>query len=89
MQALEMDLDFESAKGEFEEILNTFNREIEKIYQKLEESQKETLSGLGISGSAVRPNVREKADFQNEFNQMRTPYDLRIDELKGKMLPLI
>ncbi|MFC2003694.1 hypothetical protein ACFLV4_07140 [Chloroflexota bacterium] len=58
-------------------------------HHKLEESQKETLSGLGISGSAVRPNVREKADFQNEFNQMRTPYDLRIDKLKDKMLHLI
>ena len=42
MQALEMDFDFERAKCEFEEIWNAFNREREKTYQKLEESQKET-----------------------------------------------
>ena len=89
IQALDIDFDFEKVEGEFEEISSAFNREREKTYQKLEESQKATLSGLGISGSAVRPNVKEKADFQNELNQMRAPYDIRIDKLKDKMLHII
>ncbi|MFC1893978.1 hypothetical protein ACFLYR_08195 [Chloroflexota bacterium] len=89
IQALDIDFDFGGAKGEFEEISSAFDREREKTYQKLEESQMEELYGLGISGSAVSPNVKEKADCQNELNQMRAPYDMRIDRLKDKMLHLI
>ncbi len=89
IQALDIDFDFEGVMGEFKEISSAFSREGDKTYQKLEESQKETLSGLGISGSAVRPNVKEKADCQNELNQMRTPYDMRIAKLKAKMLHII
>ena len=89
IQTLDIQFDFEGVKGEFEEISSAFDREREKTYQKLEESQREILNGLGISGSAVRPNVKEKADFQNELNQMRAPYDMRIDKLKDKMLHLI
>ena len=89
IQGLDIDLDFEGVKGEFEETSSAFNRERDKTYRRLEESQKKTLHGLGIWGSAVRPNVKEKADFQNELNQMRAPYDMRIDMLKDKMLHLI
>ena len=89
IQALDKDFDFDGVKSEFEDISSVFNRERDKTYQKLEESQREILYGLGISGSAVRPNVKEKADFQNELNQMRAPYDMRIDMLKDKMLHLI
>ena len=86
---LDIDFNFEMVKGEFEEISSAFDREREKTYQKLEESQREILNGLGISGSSVRPNVKEKTDVQNELNQMRAPYDMRIDKLKDKMLHLI
>ncbi|MFC1970626.1 hypothetical protein ACFLV0_01635 [Chloroflexota bacterium] len=89
IQALDIDFDFEGVRGEFEEISSAFDREREKTYQKLEESQRAILYGLGISGSSVRPNVKEKTDVQNELNQMRAPYDMRIDKLKGKMLHLI
>ncbi|MFC2069247.1 hypothetical protein ACFLTP_09630 [Chloroflexota bacterium] len=85
IQALDIDFDFEGARGEFEEISSAFNREREKTNQKLEESQREILYGLGISGSAVRPNAKEKVDCQNELNQMRVPYDMRIDKLKDKL----
>jgi hypothetical protein len=86
IQALNKDFDFGGVKGEFEEIWSAFNRERESTYNELEESQRETLSGLGISGSAVRLNVREDANFQNELSQMRAPYDLRVDKLKAKRI---
>jgi hypothetical protein len=89
IQALDIDFDFEKVEGEFEEISSAFNREREKTYQKLEESQREVLYGLGISGSAVKPNVKEKADFQNDLNQVRELYDMRINKLKDKILHLI
>ena len=89
IQALDIAFDFDRVKGEFEEISSAFNQERKKTYQKLEDSQREILNGLGISGSAVRPNVKENASFQNELNQMRAPYDMRIDKLKDKMLHLI
>ena len=89
IQALDIDVDLDGVKGAFEEISTAYNRERAKTYNKLEEAQRQVLYGLGISGSAVRPNVKEKSDFQNELNQMRAPYDMKIDKLKDKMLHLI
>ncbi len=79
-------IDLGEIRQEFEEISSAFNRAQEKTCQTLEASQKKILLGLGISGSAVRPNVKENEDWQNELHKMRLPYDLRIDKLKERLL---
>ena len=89
IQALDIDFDFEGVKGEFEEISSAYDRERAKTYNKLEEAQRQVLYGLGISGSAVRPNVKENVDFQNKLNQIHAPYDMRLYKLRDKMLHLI
>jgi hypothetical protein len=45
----------------------------------------EILLGFGISGSAVRPNLEDKVDFESELNEIRLPYDLRLAELRNKL----
>lgn len=75
-------------KIEFEEIQDSFNREYNKIYQQFEESQKEMLNSLGISGSAVVPDVEASEDFQNAINQLRSSYNAKIEKLIGKILEL-
>ena len=89
IQALDIDIDLDGVKGEFEEISSAYDRERAKTYNKLEEAQRQALYGLGISGSAVRPNVKENVDFQNKLNQIRAPYDMRLYKLRDKMLHLI
>jgi len=86
VRSLTLDLDIEGITREFEDISSAFNQAKEKTYSTFEESQKEILRKLGISGSAVRPNVTETEDRQNDLKQMRAPYDLRIDQLKEKLL---
>ena len=85
MRASGIDVDYEVVKEEFAETCSAFNRAQEKTFETLEKAQKEMLHRFGISGSAVRPNVTENKDVQNELQQMRQPYESRITELKERL----
>ena len=77
---------FEEAKKEFEEIFSEFEQKTQQRYTIFETMEKERLRGLGITGSAVRPNVREQADWQQEWSRIRQAYDLRLDKLRKTLM---
>ena len=85
-ESLGIQFNSEEMKIKFEEIQDSFKREYNEIYRQFEESRKDTLNSLGISGSAVVPDVEASEDFQNAIKQLRPSYNAKIEKLIGKIL---
>jgi len=84
--ALGINLDFKRIEDELEGVSKEFNLSKDKIYKGIEESQTEMLRGLGISGSAVKPNMKENEDWNNGLQELRVKYDLTIEKLKERLM---
>ena len=50
--------------------------------------EKERLRRLGISGSAIRHNLKGKRDWQQEQSRIRQAYDIRLDKLGEGLMQL-
>lgn len=55
------DVRFEELKKEYEQILAEFEQQTQQAYTVFETIEKERLRTIGVSGSAIRPNVKESA----------------------------
>ena len=86
VRASGVDMDLERVKEEFAGISRAFRQAQDETFEGLEEGQRKMLRGLGISGPAVRPNVRAGKDVQHELVQIRQPYETRLNELKERLL---
>ena len=76
----------EQMKQEWETIFHEFGEAIEKRYAPFETMEKKRLRRLGISGSAVRPNVKESEDWRQELEKIRHSYDSPTDELRKRTM---
>jgi len=76
----------EEAKKELEEIISDCEQKTQQIYSALEEVERQRLEKLGISGSAIRPNVRANEDWQQERDKIQRGYDLRLSKLTDKLM---
>jgi len=83
--ALGPGVDVEEIRRELEKVSGEFHRQREQEYRVLEQSEKERLRRLWISGPAIRPNLEEKDDWQQELKEMKLAYDLRINRLKQEL----
>jgi hypothetical protein len=81
--------EFEDLKKEFEDVLNKFRHEIEQRQRKFENLEKDRLKQMGISGSAVSPNLEANTDWLNEKRNIQKTYDPRVDKLKKNLLQLM
>jgi hypothetical protein len=51
--------------------------------------EREKLKKLGISGSAIRPNVNENQDWQQVQSKIRQSYDVKVNKLRKDLMQLI
>lgn len=78
----------EEAKGEFEATSGEFEREINRKREAFETMEKERLRRLGISGSAIRPNVKDREDWQQERSRIGHEYGSRLDKLRKILMQI-
>ncbi len=79
---------FEEVRREFEEISGEFEQETRRRREVFETMEKVRLRRLGISGSAIKPDVREKEDWQQEWGRIQHEYDSRLDKLRKSLMQI-
>jgi len=79
---------FEEVRNAFERIFSEFEKEAQQQRKAFETLEKERLQRLGISGSAIRPNVNEKQDWQQARRRIRQSYDVKVDKLRKDLVQL-
>ncbi len=77
---------FEEMRKEFESISGEFEQETLRAHTALEKIERQRLQKLGISGSAIRPKVRETEDWKQEQGSIKREYDLRLDKLRNNLM---
>ncbi len=77
---------FEEMRKEFESISGDFEQETVRAYGAQERIESQRLRKLGISGSAIIPNLREREDWQQEESRIKREYDLRLDNLRNSLM---
>ncbi len=82
IQALQPDRDLAEAKKEIGAASVEFRKQVGESSGRYEAVEKERLRRLGISGSAVRPNLEESGAWQEELKRIRSGYDSRISKVK-------
>ncbi len=74
--------DFETTERELETIAAQFAQDARQEYEMCEKTESERLEKLGISGSAVKPNVKGMEDWQHRVGKIRQDYAVKVDQLK-------
>ena len=79
--------DLDETKKKIEVVFDEFGQQLEQKVPHYEALEKGRLQQLGISGSAVRPNLEESQAWQEELRQIQSEFDLKLTELKENLLP--
>ncbi len=87
IKAVEPAADLDEMKRQIEAIFDEFGQHLEPKIERYEAREKERLQQVGISGSAVKPNLEESQTWQEEFKRIKSEYDSRISKLKENLLP--
>ena len=74
--------DLAGMKQEIETISGDFLRQEEQQRVVYEDLERQNLNDLGISGSAVRPNVAGSEDWQQELIRIEAGYSERLEVIK-------
>ena len=74
--------DFGATEHELETIAAQFAQDARQEYEMAEKTESERLEKLGISGSAVKPNVKGMEDWQHRIGKIRQDYAVKVDQLK-------
>jgi hypothetical protein len=77
---------FEDAVKDFEQILSEFEQEQEDNSREFEVLARERLRDLGISGSALRPNLNADQHWQQKLGKIRQAYEPRLDDFKQRLI---
>jgi hypothetical protein len=75
----------EKAARDFQTIRREFAREKHEKSNELGVTAVRGLQKLGISGSAVRPNLNENPDWQKELTRIRQKYESRLTALRSTL----
>jgi hypothetical protein len=87
IKAVEPTADFDEVKRQTEAIFDEFGQRLERQIPRYEALEKERFQQLGISGSAVKPNLEESRTWQEELKRIQSEYNSRISKLKENLLP--
>ena len=80
------DVRFEELKKEYEQILAEFEQQTQQGSIVFETRERERLREIGVSGSAIRHNVKESAGWQQELSRIRQAHDVRLDKLRERLM---
>ena len=87
ISAVEPIADLGETKKKIEVVFDEFGQQLERKAPRYEVLEKERLQQLGISGSAVKPNLEESHAWQEELRQIQSEFDLKLTELKENLPP--
>jgi len=87
IKAVEPSGDLGEIRRQIEAIFDEFNQQLEQENPRYEALDKERFQELGISGSAVKPNLEESQTWQAELKRIQSEYGSRIRKLKENLLP--
>ena len=76
----------EEAAKSFEQILCEYETAKEKRLGEFAALAGQKMRELGISGSAVRPNLNENEEWQRAVSEMRQAYEPKLDKLRNELL---
>ncbi len=85
MQTIEKSEHLDEIKSEIESIFCEFDSQRQQKYAQFGELVKEKLKRLWISGSAVKPRLKENADWQGALKEIQATYNLRLSKVKEEM----
>jgi hypothetical protein len=80
---------FAEARDAFEKIVSEFEGKVLQQRKEFEALEREKLKKLGITGSAIRPNVKENQDWQQMQSKIRQSYDVKVNKLRKGLMQLI
>jgi hypothetical protein len=94
VKALKGMLQIAPAKGEFiatiegsiAEILREFEAAKEKRLHEFSALTYEKIRNLGISGSAVRPNMLESEEWKEELSRIRQTFEPRLGNIRKSLI---
>ncbi len=87
IKAVEPALDLGEMKRQIEAIFDEFDQQLGQRIQQYEIQERKRLRQFSISGSAVKPNLKESQTWQEELKRTWSEYDPRISTLKEKLMP--
>ena len=67
-------------------LLDSYQKQRNKAFQECEASEKEKLAVLGISGSAVRPNLTENESLRKRLQQLHRSFEPELEKLRAMFL---
>ncbi|MBN2241692.1 MAG: hypothetical protein JW793_03300 [Acidobacteria bacterium] len=67
-------------------ILDDFQKRKDKILLECEATEMEKLGSLGISGSALRPNMADNESLKNELDALRRSCEPELEKLRAVLL---
>jgi hypothetical protein len=79
----------DAAAKSFERILREFEADKEGRLEEFSALSRQRLSELGISGSAVRPNLDEDEEWKLAVSRIRQTYEPQLDKLRYELLQKI
>jgi len=80
--------DLAGTKQEMDAISAELEEKEEQQQAACEDREMKRLRGLGISGSAVRPNLSESEDWQQELARIESEYSQRLGDIRKRLAKL-
>ena len=76
----------EEAGKSFQRIFDEFEREKQEKLHEFAALANEELKRIGVSGSAVRLNLKHNESWQQELSRIRQSYEPKLKDLKDRLL---
>ena len=76
----------EKAAGDLRSIVRKFEQEKGMKHAKFGALASQGMAKLGISGSAIRPNLNENGEWQKELERMHRSYESELEAVRTKLL---
>ncbi len=72
-------------RDSYSKIVNEFEAAKEKGSQEFGAAANESLKALGISGSAIRPNLNENEQWKQELERLRQSFEPKLEQLRQSL----
>jgi hypothetical protein len=76
----------DKAAGDFQSVVREYEQAKQDSSSGFAAEWSRKMADLGISGSAVRPNLNENEDWQEELGKLRQPYESKLEALRARLL---
>ena len=85
IEALVHDDQLEETAGRLDGILRDYERQKKQELRALEQTERARVRDLGVSGSAVRLNLRENERWRQRWSELQQAFRPKLDEIKQEL----